>query len=147
MGLSTLSFVNQRKESSFGATKTKYPKRTNLGFIGRQVCCSQNLQGAWLWLLLSSSTPVCITRGIFGGICIFAVDIWGYLRDAWSGPPRCRGRELRVYSINCSLKVSSLTPPSMTRNAGQALLLDSFGALGLERLSFLIQKMRRMRPN
>lgn len=65
------------------------------------------------------SVPVCVTRG----------GVWGHLRAAWSGPPRSRIRELRVCSRNRSSKVSSFTRPSVMRNAGQALLLDSFGVL------------------
>lgn len=70
----------------------------------------------------------------------------GYLRAAQSGPPRLRGRQLRVCSVSWSLKVNSLAYPYVLRNTGRALLLDGSGALGLGSLSFLSCKMRMLPP-
>ena len=65
---------------------------------------------------------VCMEHGFFGccfllSLCVFPEVVLGYLITAWSGPPRLRGRKLKVCFVFRFLKANSLAHPCIIRRA------------------------------
>lgn len=114
-----------------------YRERSNIRFIGRHRASlfpeSARSTASAASLLFPRS--MCSLRWFLG--------IWGLPGVVHPGSEE----ESWVCFIFRSLKANSLVQPYSIRNTGHALLLDSFGALGIGSLSFLIHKMRMVLPN